>query len=584
MADNMFHSLFSKNPNNKYVQSGYVCESATDTTGTSGDFSSAGSTFDITNSNGTPIASLDLSGVHISPITEFKSETKILQPYTNYLISGIDFGLAYATQMFRICKELDEVSNWEEFADIEFDINYSSQFKTESLHINTRRYHAEKDDSVIDVIQKILDKLKFPVVISIVVGDDMFNYIKFMSTQLGYQFKIRNLRVIPIYADSSNPDSPFVEKEIVLQNVIDAIIKVNPQPMTRELTYGAISKSVVKTNSMNDAAYEVSCEIYMDIIENMPDGLKYMYVSDPENYDCYNCFIKEYDFDPSDIQQIYKEIYNETGVASIKNSSSDSTGSDSDNDYNWSNSNSSSNSGNNLPGTAGSSSTFYDDNDDTHVVHKLLENLDYEVHAVKYPNGAFRGIMFTVEYPQGEDSQAKNILLNHIQDQIEILEPISINHSIFYKKHPVNVVCGLKIESEYKMYESEVRKTNLEIGQGVITTNHDETWAPAINKYAKFLMEDVDNVEKSESEDGAWTSGKQEGYLKDTHTRKKGVLGTYGYLRYVNDNDTWTHVGQYYSLISNADDANNDTKNLIPSFFLFNPNPYPVKVNLLLFS
>ena len=88
---NLFYKLYS-HPND-VVNSGYVCQSVVDENDTSFDIS--GSEGQITDSNGDVLASIPLSSIHASGITEYSSETKILQPKSAYLLQGNEFGETY---------------------------------------------------------------------------------------------------------------------------------------------------------------------------------------------------------------------------------------------------------------------------------------------------------------------------------------------------------------------------------------------------------------------------------------------------------------------------------------------------------
>jgi len=84
---NLFYSLYSKS--NNIVSAGYTCNSAIDEKDTSFDITvnsivnSAGS---ITDSNGNPIVNIDMSKIHAAGLTQYNSETRILQPHACYVL------------------------------------------------------------------------------------------------------------------------------------------------------------------------------------------------------------------------------------------------------------------------------------------------------------------------------------------------------------------------------------------------------------------------------------------------------------------------------------------------------------------
>ena len=76
---NLFYNLYSTS--NNVVKAGYTCTSVIDENDTSFDITTninGGSAGTITDSNGNTLASIDLSDLHISGITQYNSETRIL--------------------------------------------------------------------------------------------------------------------------------------------------------------------------------------------------------------------------------------------------------------------------------------------------------------------------------------------------------------------------------------------------------------------------------------------------------------------------------------------------------------------------
>lgn len=88
---NLFYQLYSRS--NDVTNSGYVCQTAIDENDTSFDIS--GSEGQITDSNGDILSSIDLSGIHVDGLTQYNTETKILQPNCAYVIQGPEHGETY---------------------------------------------------------------------------------------------------------------------------------------------------------------------------------------------------------------------------------------------------------------------------------------------------------------------------------------------------------------------------------------------------------------------------------------------------------------------------------------------------------
>ncbi len=78
---NLFYQLYSHS--NDMAQSGFVCSNAIDEADTS--FDIINDNGEITDSNGNVLASIDLSQLHVDNLTEYYTETKILQPKSVYL-------------------------------------------------------------------------------------------------------------------------------------------------------------------------------------------------------------------------------------------------------------------------------------------------------------------------------------------------------------------------------------------------------------------------------------------------------------------------------------------------------------------
>jgi len=65
---------------------------------------------------------------------------------------------------------------------------------------------------------------------------------------------------------------------------------------------------------------------------------------------------------------------------------------------------------------------------------------------------------------------------------------------------------------------------------------------------------------------------------------KYDAIGLYGYATYLSKHNEWMTMGQFYARTTIEDDETNNTKNLIPSFIIYNPNSFPVTVNYMTFA
>ena len=132
---NLFYQLYS-HPND-VVNSGYICQNAVDENDTSFDIS--GSDAQITDSNGDVLASVPLSSIHAAGITQYNIETKILQPKSAYLLQGNEYGETFKSQFFKIYKRISDISGYENYCNLQFDILYKQNNKICNIHVNTKK-------------------------------------------------------------------------------------------------------------------------------------------------------------------------------------------------------------------------------------------------------------------------------------------------------------------------------------------------------------------------------------------------------------------------------------------------------------
>ena len=325
--NNVFYQLYSTDIKN-YVESGYICDNAGNEQGTS--FTINDSAGQIIDSKGNVLASIDLSNVGAGGasgrdsgssstgggITEYVTTTKILQPHTAYLLQGTDFGLAYETTFYKIHKDLVDVDYFDVWCNVEFDVQYNSEFHADSCHINTEKYRETNkgsEESFIDIINSVFCEIGLPIVASLETvekedtcglgcGEDEDGlYVKFTSTNLGYMFNIRNFAVYPIFQDEDNPDSPFSIARVTPQDVIDAISYV--QPTLYEIV--DCSTTIEDDVTEEDADIAEQSTSYFRMIES---GENLYMFSDPDGYDdsgeqTYFCWYNNHLF----IEEAYNE-------------------------------------------------------------------------------------------------------------------------------------------------------------------------------------------------------------------------------------------------------------------------------------
>ena len=121
----------------------------------------------------------------------------------------------------------------------------------------------------VNLIQNQLNKLKVPVSISIKSYDDtessnkQIDYINFQSTEEGYDFIVRNVKIIPILRNDENnkgdigefEDSPFVEPIITKDFIISLLEKYKPRLVGD------------KTDNSKHNNYKINCDIYREFLK-----------------------------------------------------------------------------------------------------------------------------------------------------------------------------------------------------------------------------------------------------------------------------------------------------------------------------
>ena len=506
MAGNLFHSMFSQNTKNTYVSAGYTCDNAINTGESSADFSSAGTndstgpSFQITDSNGDVLTGMDLDQVHASPVTEYGNETTVLQPGGVSFIPGLEYGLGYRSVCFRVCKDMMEVDDWEYYTDLEFDIRLNKNFCLETIHIDTRTVSDRKKKDVIEIVSDMLSDLGMNVTVVIDNESKEEQHVRFTSGTEGFWFDIKYLLCHPIYNDDEHPDSPFELPQITAQDIIDAICDVRPKKIEHDHCH---CKPGEKPET--DGKYQIDCDLYEWIVKLLQEGLD-NFDKDTRTADEFFHKFYHHGWRPDDIRKIYSRIYERTGLRVKDNQQKE-----------------------------------------IHVFRKVKA---CDVPAVKYPNGALRGLMITVEYPANSDQEAQSLMICHVRDEINLYTPMTCGDVECYKKETVNVDLGLG--------HSPVTSGNCCCPCACETTVAETTVSLEENGPVY-----CDTLEPEELE--RRSVGKQE------------------FLKWVDENGCWLPFGQFYGVIAQADPDDGVTKCLLPSFFLFNPNGYMVKVNILKF-
>lgn len=209
----------------------------------------------------------------------------------------------------------------------------------------------------------------------------------------------------------------------------------------------------------------------------------------------------------------------------------------------------------------------------------LFEDLTKYHPAIKYRNGAMKGCLVYATYPQFNDSgiydTQRSLKIGHLVDRIED----------FYTS-PQNAFTGLPmyarvvrdvVDSYYSQYEYDVYK-KWSNGYSYININ-DEWIDPNEIPVVNFDEHDAENY---------WSHSEvPNSYVLNSIYKDESIydaIGLYGYATYLSKKNLWATMGQIYLRTTVEDDESENTKNLISSFIIYNPNPFPVSVKYMTFA
>lgn len=383
-TNNLFYQLYGTT--NNYINVGYVCDSAIDETETSFDITdSAGQ---ITDSNGDILAEIPLDDIHVNPITDYASDTKVLNPGSNIILQGPENGDSYKNQEFPIPgssnndsdninsndpnTDLTSDPNYPYYIDVNFDLDYNGI----PVHIDTSAYPRDPQISTTDILQNIFDCLGIPVSVSLVDSscsksslidcncdceDSLLKskkVFKFLSEQAGYSFNISNFYISPIICSSSAIDSPYTEPEITYEAFEDI--------------YDTYKEILNMDSSTIISFYDYLVTNFQTLKENLNND-------DPDNYQ-----FEEYDEDI--IKEFFKDLIIYIG--------------------------------------------YQEDGSYIKPVLASNELICNKVDSNKYPNGAMRGLIIVPQYPDSYDSQALSLKLVHLKDNIYIFNAIDCSNAL----------------------------------------------------------------------------------------------------------------------------------------------------------
>lgn len=207
----------------------------------------------------------------------------------------------------------------------------------------------------------------------------------------------------------------------------------------------------------------------------------------------------------------------------------------------------------------------------------LFEDITKYVAPKKYRNGAMLGCVVKATYPIYNDSSIsepqRSLRIGHLVDRIQ--EFYAVPESLFNG----NFVGVRKLIDVVDSYHSEYDSDAYNRWMGQYShINGKDNWIDS---------DEVPQVVPVMFRDWINSSVPMEvqalSIYKDMETRDG--MGLDGYCAYLSKSNSWMNMGRFYARTTAPDDEEHpEIKNLISSFIIYNPNPFPVAVNYLTFG
>lgn len=605
--NNLFYNLYSTK--NDVTSSGYKCGNSIDEEYTSFDIS--GSEAQITDSNGEILSSMSLGNIHVDELSQYNIETKVLQPHSTYLLQGSELGEAHKTLCFIIPENISQIEKYYNYCDAAFDISYTLNNQLFDIKVLTKDIR-ETSGNFIILIQKLIDKLKLPISVSIKFAEKSFtldktiDYIEFIATEEGFEYTVRNVILYPILPGDNTSDgtigefydSPFTPEEITSDLILSIMEEIQPK----------------RNNGNNTSEYSIQCNLYKELLQFtdiMTDDFNtFIYELDIVKKYFLSCFDKEYEYGkllfPKQFEELcehYKEIsykffndvfmqYNIFDLIEIF---------DKFVEYIYSVRS------NNGP-------------------NNCYEDLNRRVEGIKYKNGAMKGCVILPEWPDSETVEHNVLLAHHVSDQIEICVPVDLQEIIdhfggnvracrttrLYEKALAHVQINALIPDERTKYIEDTNNmllTDIMSNKGFVSS-FDTLQLPGMDTHDKVLNDfhrvplaqrrnsnddiiDYHNpemyIDRSNVDDeGIWENNPNKNNIRSVDTHQaytEKYIGLYKYMEYLSQNDLWLRIGDSYMITGKKDDPDNpQIKNLLSSLIIYNPNDVPIRIKCMIFS
>lgn len=217
---------------------------------------------------------------------------------------------------------------------------------------------------------------------------------------------------------------------------------------------------------------------------------------------------------------------------------------------------------------------FYDVSTNVLFNTYLFEDLTKYIPAHKYRNGAMKGCVVVATYPQFNAENItepmRSLKIAHLVDRVEEYYTTMQNE---YAGLPLYVrVIRDVVDSYFSQYEYDIYN---KWSNAYTHVNYKDNWIDP---------EEIPFVHNFRSD---WEHSHVPNYYMLNSLYKDvqhyDAIGLYGYANYLSKHNGWMVMGQFYARTAVADDPASNTRNLIPSFIIYNPNGFPVQVKYMTF-
>lgn len=549
---NLFYSLYSTS--NDTIQTNYKCSNLVDENDTSFDIS--GNNGVITDSNGNTLASIDMSLIHEAGITQYNVETRIIQPYSCYVLQGQEYGYANTSYFYKIHEKASSITGYEYYCNISFDLYYDN-IQGKGLHVDIQ---ANTIDTLTDLINTEFEQNNVFITTAIQVmpnpeTNTNEDYLVFTSQKETFFYYVKNVAIEIVKASEDYPNSPFSDNtDDMLPVIYDYILMHHP---------------ILPGTRYDEDTYAPDCLLYEWLITNYEKAIEELY------------FFKKALILLDKITSYTEEAAVNTIIAGANFLLSTTV-------YN------------------NEVIERYDDNN-MYAIMLIIEDLQKYINdnilptkiwlkedikrripIMKYPNGAFRGIVLIVDPPvNGEvvNTQVESLWIHHIKDFANIYIPAKSesskkNSQILYNKKTVGVLANATLISEQNNCQSPnscICCNGIQTNDVLTSTLTDGYEDSSDCDFIELPDDTCSNSCCNETDDVIFMG-------RSYYSSKEDVIGLYRYLQHLSENRLWDRCNGGYMIIGKEDNPNEKAKNLPTSMLIYNPNDIPIRLKYLIFS